>query len=77
MIVGQGVRPAIAGVLVGAAGAVAMGRTLRSLLYGVGPNDPAVFIGVAVILLAVAALAAWLPARRAARVNPVVALRYE
>jgi putative ABC transport system permease protein len=75
--VGQGLRTAAIGVVIGGAGAYALGRAIRSLLYGVLPTDPLVFTGVATVLLAVAALAAYLPARRAARTDPMVALRYE
>ncbi|HEY2805595.1 MAG TPA: ADOP family duplicated permease [Gemmatimonadales bacterium] len=77
MILAQGLRATIAGVVVGAAGAYAMARALKSLLYGVGPADPLVFVGVASVLVVVAAAAAWFPARRAAKIDPMVALRYE
>jgi putative ABC transport system permease protein len=65
------------GLVLGAAGAIVLGRAMRSLLYGVGPNDPATLLTVAAILVAVAALASYVPARRAARVDPVIALRAE
>jgi putative ABC transport system permease protein len=75
MIVRQGGSVALAGVAGGVAAALAGGRLITSLLYGVSPRDPAVFVTTAVTVLAVATLACWLPARRAARVSPVEALR--
>ncbi len=77
MVLGQGVRAAAIGVLLGGVGAWALGRGIQALLYEVEPADPLVFAVVAVVLVAVAAAAAWLPARRAAAVDPMVALRYE
>ena len=77
MVLGQGLRAAAAGVALGAGGAWVLGRGVRALLYGVSPGDPLVFGTTALVLVAVAALAAWLPARRAARVDPIVALRAE
>ncbi|HEX6057437.1 MAG TPA: ABC transporter permease [Gemmatimonadaceae bacterium] len=77
LVVGQGTRLALIGVAIGAVGALAGGRALASHLYGVSASDPATLAGVAVTLVAVAALASWLPARRATRVDPVVALRVE
>jgi ABC-type antimicrobial peptide transport system permease subunit len=77
LVVGQGTRLALIGVAIGALGALAGGRALASQLYGVSASDPATLAGVAVTLVAVAALASWLPARRATRVDPVVALRVE
>jgi putative ABC transport system permease protein len=65
------------GLVLGAGGAFALGHAMRSLLYGVGPNDPATLLIVAAILAAVAAIASYVPARRAARVDPLVALRAE
>jgi predicted permease len=65
------------GVAFGAAGAAAAGQVLRKFLYGVSPADPLAWAGVGGILVAVALLASWIPARRAARVDPMVALRWE
>ena len=75
MIVRQGGIVALAGVLVGLAAALAGGRLMSSLLYDVSPRDPAVLAATAVALFGVATLACWLPARRAAHVSPVEALR--
>jgi putative ABC transport system permease protein len=75
MIVRQGGIVALAGVLAGLAAALAGSRLIASLLYDVSPRDPAVFAATAVTLFGVATLACWLPARRAARVSPVEALR--
>ena len=77
LVVGQGTRLALIGVVIGAAVALAAGRAVASRLYGVSASDPATLAGVAVGLVAVAAIASWLPARRATRVDPVVALRTE
>jgi ABC-type antimicrobial peptide transport system permease subunit len=68
---------AVAGLAVGAAGAMALSGVLRSQLYGLGPGDPLTFAVVAVTLVAVALLASWIPARRAASVDPAVPLRAE
>jgi predicted permease len=76
-VVGQGLRVAAAGVVLGTAGALALGRVLGALLQGVSGHDPAVLGGVALVLVSVAAAAAWLPARRASRIAPTVALRAE
>ena len=65
----------IAGIAVGLVMALAGSRVIGSLLYGVSPRDPAVFSGTALLLLGVALLACWLPARRAARLSPLQALR--
>jgi putative ABC transport system permease protein len=77
MVVGQGLRLALGGVAVGVAGALALTRILSSLLFGVTATDPLTFLTVPLVLLAVSALACYLPARRATRVDPIVALRYE
>jgi predicted permease len=77
MVVMQGMRLAGIGVVLGVAVAFGLSRLMRTLLYGVTAQDPLVFGGVPVVLTAVAFLAVWLPARRASRVHPMVALRYE
>ncbi len=77
MIVRQGGLVAFAGVAVGLVVALAGSRVIESLLYGVSPRDPGVFASMTVLLLAVALIACWLPARRAARLNPLEALRTE
>jgi putative ABC transport system permease protein len=68
---------AIAGIALGTAGAWAMTRLLRTLLFGVGERDPVTFAAVAALLATVALVASWLPARRAARVDPLSAMRAE
>ncbi|MBU6401613.1 MAG: ABC transporter permease [Verrucomicrobia bacterium] len=77
LIIAQGMRLAGIGVAAGVVGAVLVTRWLASFLYGVSPFDPVTFIGVALLLALVALLACWLPARRAARVDPMEALRCE
>lgn len=75
LIMADGLRLALAGAALGLAGAVLVARALARQLYRVGPFDPVAFAGTAAVLIAVAGLASWLPARRAARVDPLVALR--
>jgi putative ABC transport system permease protein len=77
MILGQMLRLTMLGVGIGLAGSFVVARFLASLLFGVGTYDPATFLGVAVLLVAVALSASYIPARRAMRVDPLVALRYE
>jgi putative ABC transport system permease protein len=76
-VVGRAVWLAVAGIGLGLAGSLAMGRALTSLLYGVEPTDPATFAAVAALLVLVAVFAAYFPARRAASVDPLLALRTE
>jgi ABC-type antimicrobial peptide transport system permease subunit len=68
---------AVAGVAVGVPVALAAARIIRGELYGIEPNDPVTLAVTAILLLAVAVVAAWIPARRASHVDPMVALRYE
>jgi putative ABC transport system permease protein len=77
MIVRQAMRLAIAGILIGLAGAYGLTRLMAAMLFGVKPTDPMVFVSVAVLLGSVAFLASYIPARRAVRISPSVALRYE
>ena len=77
MVVFQGLRLAIVGVAIGLTSAFLLSRVLSSFLFGVTARDPLVFSIVPVVLTAVALLAVWLPARRASRVDPILALRYE
>jgi putative ABC transport system permease protein len=73
----QGLALAVLGILLGLAGAAATTRFLQSWLYGVTPLNPPTFVGSSVALLAIAALASYFRARRASRVDPLVALRAE
>jgi putative ABC transport system permease protein len=75
MVVGRGFLLALTGVALGTVGAFAVTRVMRSLLFGVSERDPVTFIAVAVLLGAVALVASWIPARRAAKVDPLVAMR--
>jgi ABC-type antimicrobial peptide transport system permease subunit len=77
MVVKQGLRMAAWGLTAGAAGAFAVTRTMRALLFDVRPADPGVFLMVALVLAAVASLASLIPSARAVRVGPATALRYE
>jgi putative ABC transport system permease protein len=75
MILGQGLRTILAGIAVGVVGSLALARTVRSLLFGVSATDPLTFVAVTAVLVGTALLACYFPARRATRVDPVVALR--
>jgi len=77
MVVGGGLRMALLGVALGLAGALVATRVLASLVYGVSTTDPLTLAATAALLLGAAALASWVPAMRAARVDPAVSLRAE
>ena len=76
-ILGEGLRLIALGVGIGLAAAFGLTRLMSSLLFGVPPTDPATFAGVSLLLASAALFACWIPARRASRVDPVVALRTE
>jgi ABC-type antimicrobial peptide transport system permease subunit len=77
MVLGDGAVLAAIGVVIGLVGALFVTRFMRSMLYGVSPFDPVSFVAVAAILSAIAFVASYVPARRAAKVDPIVALREE
>ena len=77
LILRQGLSLAVVGIAIGLFGAVWLTEAMKSLLFGVSPNDPPTFAIVGALLLVVAAAATYLPARRATKVDPIVALRYE
>jgi ABC-type antimicrobial peptide transport system permease subunit len=77
MILFQGMQLAIAGVLIGVLSALGLTRFITTILFGVQARDPAIFIGIPLVLALIALIAVWLPALRASRVDPLTALRYE
>jgi ABC-type antimicrobial peptide transport system permease subunit len=77
LVVGQGLKLALLGLVLGLVAALAVTRFVASLLYGVTATDPVTFVGVSLLLLAVAVLASWLPARRATKLDPMTVLRHE
>jgi ABC-type antimicrobial peptide transport system permease subunit len=77
MVLGRGLRLAAGGIAIGVAVGLALARTIASVLYGVSPSDPITFSLIPLLLLAITAAACYIPARRAMRVDPIVALRSE
>jgi ABC-type antimicrobial peptide transport system permease subunit len=77
LVIGQGMALAVVGIAIGLAGAFALTRLLANQLYSITPTDPATFVGVSLLLAAIALVATLVPALRATRVDPVVALREE
>ena len=77
LILRQGLRKGGIGVVLGLIGAALLSRSMTTLLFNVRPTDPAVYAAVSVVLMAVALLASYLPARRASRIDPLIALRDE
>ena len=77
LILGQGTKLALIGIAIGIAAALALTSLMAKIIFGVSAHDPLTFIGVAIVLIAVALAACYFPARRAMRTDPMVALRYE
>jgi putative ABC transport system permease protein len=77
MVLGHGLRLTVAGLVIGTLGALGLTRLLTGLLFGVPPTDPLTFTVVCVLLCAIALLACYLPARRAMRVDPMIAMRFD
>jgi putative ABC transport system permease protein len=77
MVIGQGIKLALIGVAIGLAGALGLTRFLSGLLYGVKPGDPLTLAAVSALLIAVAFLACYIPARQATKVDPMAALRHD
>jgi putative ABC transport system permease protein len=77
MVVGQGMVVVVIGAAAGLAGALAVTRVIASLLFGIAPSDPLTYTAISALLLTVALIAMYLPARRAMAVDPLVALRYD
>jgi putative ABC transport system permease protein len=77
MVLRQGLKLTTLGLAIGLAAAYALTRYMQSLLFGVKATDPSAFVAIALLLIAVALMACWIPAKRATKVDPMVALRCE
>jgi len=77
LVIGEGLMMASLGIVLGLAASAGLTRLMASLLFGVSATDPATFVAVTLLLLSVSLLACYLPARRAVKVDPLAALRYE
>jgi putative ABC transport system permease protein len=77
LVLGQGLRLVGLGVALGVAGGAAVSRLLSSMLFGLSPFDPLAYVSVSLFLIVVALLACWIPARRATKVDPMIALKHE
>jgi ABC-type antimicrobial peptide transport system permease subunit len=77
MVLRQGIAVSVAGVVLGLAGSFGLTRLMGTILYGVSATDPLTFVAAPIVLLGVSSVATWLPARRAARVDPIESLRQE
>jgi putative ABC transport system permease protein len=77
LVIGQGMRVVLVGLAIGLAGAFGLARLMASRLFGLSPLDPVTFVGVTLLAVSAALLACYLPARRAAKVDPMESLRYE
>jgi len=77
LVMGQGMKLALAGVALGLVASVALTRTIQSLLFGVSTIDPVTFAALPLLVMLIGMLACWIPARRATRVDPLIALKYE
>jgi ABC-type antimicrobial peptide transport system permease subunit len=77
MVIWRGMAPVLCGLAAGMGGALLLGRLIANQLYGVAPNDPLTMSAVAIVLVAVAVAACWVPARRATEIDPLRALRFE